>query len=39
MTYEKIANDIIELVSNDYPGCKELPQNEAKIITSNKFLH
>lgn len=30
MTYEKIANDIIELVSNDYSGCKELPQDEAK---------
>lgn len=30
MTYEKIANDIIKLVSNDYSGYKELPQNEAK---------
>lgn len=30
MTYEKIAKDIIDLVSNDYSGCKELQQNEAK---------
>lgn len=31
MTYEKIAKDIIDLVSNDYSGYKELPQNEAKL--------
>ncbi|MGX4685419.1 S41 family peptidase [Vagococcus sp. JNUCC 83] len=30
MNYEKIAEDIISLVSNDYSGCKELPQQEAK---------